>query len=74
MGALLFFLAIAITIGVGYRPAYKKYKELNDRRWERKLLTGLHKAELQEMEENWKPSDQEIADAERELEKEMQEW
>ena len=73
LNLVLIWLAVVIR-GCVAVPLNRKYNEISEKRWETKLVRGMQKAELEEMEAKWGPTDEEIIEATKEWEKEMSEW
>lgn len=77
MFALVLFAAVvSAVLGIVFvSPAVgRKLDRLSSARWERKMLAGVSKIEVEEELAKSKPTEEEIAAAERELEEEMQDW
>jgi hypothetical protein len=73
--ALMAFVVTGVLGIVFVAPiASRRWDELSSNRWERKMLAGVAKIELEEELEKSKPSEAELAEATRELEEEMQDW
>jgi len=71
-------LTVSIGIGIGFPRLESKWKEITGNRCEQRLLKGMVEVEVAEeieaIEAEWKPTAEEIAEAERELEAEMADW
>ncbi len=77
MFALILLAAAALSaigLGVGFPYLEAKWNQITGDRSERKLLKGLAEVEVQEIEEEWETTPEELAEIEAELEKEMSEW
>lgn len=74
MVTFLIFSVVIVALAFSAKPLKTKYLEYDGRRWEKKLLKGMHEQELIEIEKSWDHTDDEIREAEVELEKEMNEW
>jgi hypothetical protein len=73
---VLFALVVSGVLGIVFiSPAVgRKWDQLSGARWERKLLAGVTQIEVEEELAKSKPTEEEIAAAERELDEEMQDW
>jgi len=72
----LFAFVVSGVLGIVFvaPAAGRKWDKLSGKRWERKMLAGVAKIELEEEIEKSKPTKAEIEAATRELEEEMQDW